>query len=81
MTNNNNKPQSRFARDCGLWRQSDAVGDALLWYLRRPTGRWKPTLVRGSHTGCLQAESVLAWLAACWRAWPVCLQLSQGARK
>jgi len=29
------------------------------------TGRWKPTLLCGSHTGCLHAESVLAWLAAC----------------
>jgi len=35
----------------------------------------------GSHTGCLQAESVLAWLAACWWAWAMCLRLSQGARK
>ena len=38
-------------------------------------------LETGSHTGCLQAESVLAWLAACCWAWPVCLRLSQGARK
>jgi len=29
----------------------------------------------------MQAESVLAWLAACWWAWAVCLRLSQGARK
>ena len=27
---------------------------------------WKPRLLCASHTGCLQAESVLAWLAACW---------------
>jgi len=33
--------------------------------IRRPTGRWKLRLLCGSHTGCLQAESVLAWLAAC----------------
>ena len=38
-------------------------------------------LLCGSHTMCLQAESMLAWLAACWWAWPVCLHLSQGARK
>jgi len=31
----------------------------------RPRVRWKPRLLCGSHTGCLQAESVLAWLAAC----------------
>jgi len=49
--------------------------------IRRPTGRWKPRLLCGNHTGCLQAESVLAWLAACWWAWAVCLCLSQGARK
>jgi len=46
-----------------------------------PTGRWKPRLLCGSHTVRLQAESVLAWLAACWWAWAVCLRLSQGARK
>ena len=50
-------------------------------YLRRPTGRWKPRLLCDSHTGCLQAVSVLAWLAACWCAWGMCLCLSQGARK
>ena len=27
----------------------------------------------------VQAESMLAWLAACWWAWPVFLRLSQGA--
>jgi len=32
--------------------------------LRRPTGRWKQRLLCVSHTGCLQAESVQAWLAA-----------------
>jgi len=29
----------------------------------------------------VQAESVLAWLAACLWAWAVCFRLSQGARK
>jgi len=33
----------------------------------RPIGHWKPRVLCGSHTGCLQAESVLAWLAACCR--------------
>jgi len=28
-------------------------------------GRWKPRLLCGSHTRSLQAESMLAWLAAC----------------
>jgi len=40
---------------CGVSRINDAQR------IRRPTGRWKPRLlcVCGSHTGCLQAESVL----------------------
>ena len=46
-------------RDWGLWRQYVAAG------------RWKPRLLHGSHTRCQQAESVLAWLAACWWAWAV----------
>jgi len=41
------------------------VRRGLLWYLRWPTGHWKLRLLCGSHTGCLQAESVLAWLATC----------------
>jgi len=36
-------------------------------YMEQATiaGRWKPRLLCGSHTRCLQAESMLAWLAAC----------------
>ena len=41
--------------------------------IRRPTGRWEPRLLCGSYTGCLQAESVLAWLAACWWAYGQCV--------
>jgi len=65
---------------CGV-SVSNAAHANLLWLLRRRTGRWKPRLLCGSHTGCLHAESVLAWLAACWWSWGVCLRLSQGARK
>jgi len=65
---------------CGV-SVSNAAHASLLWWLRRRTGRWKRRVLGGSHTGCLQAESVLAWLAACWWAWAVCLRLPQGARK
>jgi len=44
---------------CGV-RLSNAA-QCIQW----PTGRWKRRLLCGSHTGCLQAESVLSWLAAC----------------
>jgi len=54
--NKRHKQQSRFER---LWLV------ASVWVMH------KLRLLCGSHTGCLQAESVLAWLAACWWAWPV----------
>ena len=59
-----------------IWLVIVACGISL--QLRWPAGRWKPC---GIHTGCLQVESVLAWLAACWWAWTMCSRFSQGARK
>jgi len=55
---------NRASQACGFVACGVSLGNAAQ-HIRRPTGRWKPRLLCGSHTGCLQAESMLAWLVAC----------------
>ena len=47
----------------------------------KPHGLWRQSVATAAYRVLETETTVLAWLAACWWAWAVCLRLSQGARK